>query len=233
MKFCSFVFRLAPRYQFSPLLSLAVFRPTPCFLCQYSPPPLRRHLPTLRILPFSLGLGAFLSPFSLYNHLFFTYYIVLSNVFLPSLSAHRRIVSFRLTLKFSLSLTKAPSFHHAPFVGRILIPLASLCFRLALSFSRSSSRLKLLPPISSKYLAETSLSDRLYPSSVFFSFACLLLSFFGKYQPPHHLHDYSRSSPILSLKRDRHARQNGGKRQPTKFENFLPLLAFLPLVPPQ
>lgn len=107
--------------------------------------------------------------------------------------------------------------------------LSSCSLFLSLFFSLKTSPSYLVQILG----RNTNLSDRLYPSSVFFSFACLLLSFFGKYQPPHHLHDYSRSSPILSLKRDRHARQNGGKRQPTKFESFLPLLAFLPLVPPQ
>lgn len=124
-------------------------------------------------------------PFSLCNHLSFTHYIVLS-FFLPSLPAHRRIVSLRLTLKLSLSLTKAPSFHHALFVGRILIPLASLCFCLARSlFLSLFFSLKTSPSYLVQILGRnTSLSDRLYPSSVFFSFACLLLSFFGEYQPP-------------------------------------------------
>lgn len=50
-------------------------------------------------------------------------------------------VSLRPTLKFSLSLTRAPSFRHAPSVGRTLSPLASLCCPLShsVSFSLSSS----------------------------------------------------------------------------------------------
>lgn len=67
-------------------------------------------------------------------------------------------------------------------------------------------------------------SVSLLPSSLLLAYSCPS----WMYQP-----HYLRLQSIFSdsrLKRDRHARQNGGKRQPTKFESSLPLLAFvLPL----
>lgn len=130
---------------------------------------------TCRLFEFCLSLsdlGAF--PLVFYNHLSSTRSIVLVERLSPfSSNTPANRVSLRLTLKFSLSLTKAPSLHRAPFVGRTLTPLASLCFHLSLTLYLLLS-LKLLPPVSSKYLAET----RVCLSSVFFSFACLLLSLF-------------------------------------------------------
>lgn len=175
LEFCSFETSGSRQGTISPPLT----PPSPCsaphcFLRQYSPPPLRRHLPTLRILPFSLGLER-VSPRSLQPPLF------------HSLRRSRR-TSFSLLFQhtgescLSSSDVKIFSCSHERFHRSITLPSLEELSPLSLPYALISVSpshlflsLKLLPPVPPKYLAET----QVCLSSVFFSFACLLLSLFA------------------------------------------------------
>lgn len=115
------------------------------------------------------------------------------------------------------------SLPHSPFVERTLVLLLHV-FRLSLcrvlfiflSFPLFLSSLfvslELLPSSSSKCLAEI----RVCLPSLSFFLTYLLSSLLDATPPLSTTVDLLRFSP--ELKRDRHARQNGGERQPTKFE---------------
>lgn len=76
------------------------------------PPVVVRSLSLSRRVALSPALlGTSVLPLVLYHYLFFTFSLVLSNVFLPSYPTYRRIaVSLRLMFKLSLSLVRALSF---------------------------------------------------------------------------------------------------------------------------
>lgn len=156
--------------------------------------PSRRHLPTLRILPFSLRLPH-VSPRSLI-------------ISLPlALSFSRTSFSFLQhisescfspfnVIKLSLSLMKASSFHHAPFIGRTLILLAFsvIFFSRSFSVSLSSSRLN-FSLLSRPNTWPKHESVSLLPSSLLLAYSCPS----SVYQPHYYTtFDYSRSSPILA-----------------------------------
>jgi len=179
-------------------------------------------LPTLRILPFSLGLQR-VSP---------SFFTIISLPLTPSFS--QTSFSFLQHIDesyLSSSNVKTFSFSHkdyiipsSPFFERTLASLASTVIFLSLSFTVS---------LSSSLLNFYFLSrPNTWPKHEFVSFlsSSLLLAYScpsSVYQPHFLLQSIFSDS---RLKRDRHARQNGGKRQPTKFESSLPLLAFvLPL----